>query len=191
MRNIRVQYNKDNEKRCTKCGEFKNIQNFHKWSKGQDGLKLQCKACVKGYDLIQNDSTRKMPRKYSDGKMHCRECNKYFTDDNFTLRKNTNTRCDACQIVHQHKKTVKKHGISYDDYLKMYNDQDGKCKICLSEEKSYRSRLSIDHDHSCCPGEGSCGKCIRGLLCSNCNMFLGNAKDSIEILQAAIHYLQK
>jgi hypothetical protein len=188
---VKVQYNADGEKKCTKCNEFKDVSNFHKWSKGQDGLKLFCKPCVREYDLKEDDSKRKLPRKYLENKMHCRECNKYLTKDNFTIRKYTNARCDECQIIYQHKRTVKKHGITYEQYLDMYAEQDGKCKICLSVEKSYKSRLSIDHDHSCCPGSGSCGKCIRGLLCSNCNTFLGNAKDSIEILQAAIKYLQK
>lgn len=26
-----------------------------------------------------------------------------------------------------------------------------------------------DHDHACCPGTGSCGRCVRGLCCRACN----------------------
>jgi hypothetical protein len=186
----RVQYNAFGQKQCTKCGEYKETFDFHKYSKAQDNLKPWCKPCVRSYDLSEDDPKRKMPRKYLDGKMHCRDCEKYFFSESFTLRKGNTTRCNECAIIHQHKKTIKKHGITYERYIEIYNQQNGKCKICNNIETSYRSRLSIDHDHSCCPGSNSCGKCIRGLLCTSCNMALGSAKDSVEILQNMINYLK-
>ena len=168
---------------CSICNDYKPFSDFknekYSW----------CNICQKEYDRKRNEKGLVRPRKYLDGKMHCRDCNEYLTKENFTIRKNTNTRCDPCQIVHQHRQTVKKHGIDYEQYLEMYEKQDGKCKICSNVETSYKSRLSIDHDHACCPGENSCGKCIRGLLCFKCNTALGNVKDDVNILQNMIRYL--
>lgn len=59
------------------------------------------------------------------------------------------------------------------------------CQACGTTTK-----LCIDHDHSCCAGSGSCGKCVRGVLCGNCNSALGHAKDSADRLQGLISYLQ-
>lgn len=59
------------------------------------------------------------------------------------------------------------------------------CQICGSTI----DRFTIDHDHRCCSGEITCGKCVRGVICRQCNLMLGGAKDQIEILQAGINYL--
>jgi hypothetical protein len=61
--------------------------------------------------------------------------------------------------------------------------QDGKCAICgVHEAYAPRKRLAVDHDHR----TGA----IRGLLCGNCNVGLGQFKDSPELLAAAIRYLE-
>ena len=74
----------------------------------------------------------------------------------------------------------KKFGITLSAYLSMKEGQDGKCIICKIKSKR---NLCVDHDHK--TGE------IRGLLCLGCNTGLGNFKDNVNILSAAIKYLNK
>jgi hypothetical protein len=68
-------------------------------------------------------------------------------------------------------------GLSLEDYKKIYNEQQGRCAICGNIFKV----LCVDHIHST-------GK-IRGLLCSQCNLALGNAREDIAVLKNAIKYL--
>ena len=82
-----------------------------------------------------------------------------------------------------------RYGITEEDYQNMLSSQDYRCAICGVHQDDQKIRMSVDHDHKCCPGLFSCGKCLRGLLCRNCNLTLGVLKDEEEILQAAINYL--
>lgn len=45
------------------------------------------------------------------------------------------------------------------------------CSICGAKRDA---RFAIDHDHACCSGAKSCGDCVRGVLCSQCNLLLGD-----------------
>lgn len=183
---IKVQYNTNGEKRCTKCGEFKKVSNFHKWSKGQDGLKLQCKQCVREYDLAEDDPKRKMPRKIQGILQHCRKCNNYLDKKEFY---SNNTYCKSCTVLIGHIGNLKKYNMTRDEYVDLELKQNGLCAIC-KEPETQKRRLSVDHDHACCPGSNSCGKCIRGLLCFRCNSVLGQISDNKNILQSMIDYLQ-
>lgn len=80
------------------------------------------------------------------------------------------------------------YGLTVEDYARMHKDQNGLCAICgkvetVRNHSHVISALAVDHDHST-------GK-IRGLLCSNCNKFLGCAKDSEDNLLKAVEYLRK
>lgn len=81
---------------------------------------------------------------------------------------------------------IKRYGITLEDYDKMVEERGGRRDICGTVPEK---RLHVDHDHSCCSGRRSCGDCIRGLLCSRCNLMLGMMNDNIELLMSAIHYL--
>ena len=77
---------------------------------------------------------------------------------------------------------VKTYGLTVEQYDKMLEQQNGGCAICGGQNKDGR-RLFIDHCHQ--------SEKVRGLLCSKCNLFLGAANDSVDILSRAITYLNK
>jgi hypothetical protein len=80
--------------------------------------------------------------------------------------------------------------LTVDGYNFLLEKQYGVCAVCYLPPAPGKF-LKVDHDHSCCPGEKSCGKCIRGLLCSNCNSGLGMFKDNFTNLNMAIDYLSQ
>ena len=79
--------------------------------------------------------------------------------------------------------------LSLEDYDEMLRKQNNKCAICLIDQSELSKSLSIDHDRKCCPEEKSCGKCVRGLLCSNCNFAIGLLKDNEVTIQMAYKYV--
>lgn len=75
---------------------------------------------------------------------------------------------------------------------------DKRCALCgqgfyLGKTWSkQRDSFSVDHDHGCCPGEKSCGQCVRGLVCNRCNMQIGQVESLIRRsgLPQILAYLQ-
>ena len=84
----------------------------------------------------------------------------------------------------------RKYGLSLSQYDALLLEQGGVCAICETAPVNGRS-LSVDHDHSCCPGSATCGDCIRGLLCPPCNSGIGHLGDSAERVASAALYLSK
>ena len=81
---------------------------------------------------------------------------------------------------------LKRFQITESAYLALVALQGNRCAICLGE---FIETPHIDHDHKCCPRSSrSCGSCIRGLLCLNCNM--GRYPENPEILRRAADYFE-
>jgi|SRR6187402_1016806 len=94
-------------------------------------------------------------------------------------------------------RVAKTYQLAPGEYDKLLELQGGKCYTCgewTGNRGAGKRKLSVDHDHSCCPGPISCGRCIRGLVCSPCNTLIGQVGDSaghaIARLNRYIDYLQ-
>lgn len=83
------------------------------------------------------------------------------------------------------KNIMNAHGLTKEQWMAMYNEQEGVCKICQmsQDERGYDGRsLCVDHNHQ--SGE------VRGLLCNGCNRALGFFLDSPDLLRQAANYLE-
>lgn len=69
------------------------------------------------------------------------------------------------------------------DWTKLFDYQEGKCAICGNK----LIKANTDHCHS--DATGIAGE-VRGLLCARCNRALGRFGDRLDLLQAAVLYLQ-
>lgn len=85
------------------------------------------------------------------------------------------------------RRTISQYGLTPGEYDRLMELQGGACAIC-GGKRAYR--LNIDHDHSCCPGKTSCGECVRGLLCRNCNKILALLKDDAKTFRSMADYLE-
>lgn len=81
---------------------------------------------------------------------------------------------------------AKRHNISIKTLSSMFARYDGACWVCKT-----RPATSVDHDHACCSGrDGSCGKCIRGVVCSPCNTAIALLGDNEKGVAKALQYLE-
>ncbi len=87
------------------------------------------------------------------------------------------------------------YGITEAQYDAMLAAQGGVCALCGKPPKPggvrSSSRLHVDHDHACCPGKKACGKCVRALLCSQCNRGIGCLKDDPALMRRAADYIER
>lgn len=72
------------------------------------------------------------------------------------------------------------YGITLGQRDQMFLDQGSRCAICNSNEAT---SWHVDHCHETMK--------VRGILCMRCNLLLGKAKDSPEVLRRAADYLER
>lgn len=93
-----------------------------------------------------------------------------------------------CKGICTEHRNASRFNLTIDQIERLFTNP--RCHICSKVDNGGRN-FDIDHDHTCCKdSEGSCGKCVRGLLCRSCNHALGFFKDDTDLLAKAIAYLR-
>jgi len=158
-------------KTCTGCLAEKPIEMFYRKARSRDGYATRCKEChnakVKEWEKSHPENIRARTYRW-------RERNP-----------------EKARAIQRRSEMKRKYGLTEDQFVALLASQDGKCAICRTDDFGGRwDALCVDHDHSCCSSTRGCGKCVRGLLCGNCNSILGLAQDNASRLRAAIEYLE-
>lgn len=125
-------------------------------------------------------TTKSALNKSDDGYYWC--CMSCFKEKEFIgtekpNRKNRRRHKRAIRLI----SIASKYSLNEDDYISIVTEQNNLCAICKTKQEN--KVLCVDHDHTT--------GLVRGLLCGNCNIGLGNFKDNPKILDSAIAYLLK
>lgn len=118
----------------------------------------------------------------------CKECSKQWSREQVLNG-------DSKRFAFHQK--LRRFNLSEDRYDEMVLLQENQCAICKTEDPGFKkggdgtTAFGVDHDHACCPGRRSCGKCVRSLLCVKCNNGLGCFSDNTEVMDNAIEYLKR
>jgi predicted nucleic acid-binding Zn ribbon protein len=92
--------------------------------------------------------------------------------------------CRDCYDNQSIRRRVYRYGVSPERFAEA---QLMGCEICGRSD----STLHIDHDHNCCSGEYTCGRCVRGFICGSCNRAVGLLNDDADQILAAATYVLK
>jgi hypothetical protein len=110
------------------------------------------------------------------GDVFCPACQEWKAPGEFgakaTSKHNKSCYCRSCWAW---RRWAQKYAISPERFQSISDAQDGRC-ICglLLADIATRPRgVNIDHDHKCCSGRITCGQCVRGILCTDCNHMVG------------------
>jgi hypothetical protein len=204
-------------RKCTKCSleakSFDMLTLFvsDKTKHNNYYTKSICKSCNTKISKEKRNGTYIYP----DKSTRCKDCSLKPKDDEEreklfvkekTMKSGYANLCKKCAskrtMRHQkenpemfrqrvRKYAISKYGITLEKYKEILINQNNACAICKRHKSLFTKELHVDHNHSCCQGKTSCGKCVRGILCPECNMMIGLSKDSVETLKHAIIYLDK
>lgn len=159
--------------KCCRCKIVKPDDEFWKSKSTKTGLQKRCKDCQQIYYRANREKI--LARKkvhYAANIENRRAYGRSYRIPNLA------------KIKASQRKT--RYGLTDGDYQKMLSDQAGACRICgfiFSWGRGRELAPSVDHCHKT--------GIVRGLLCWQCNLMLGNAKDNQTTLLRAAGYLKE
>lgn len=148
---------------------------------------MSTKPCSKCKSILPVDQFYKSCKTKSGLAPWCISCSRAYRKQKWTeyrlLTPAKERTHNTFTVAQQELYKLSRYNLSKEDYDFKYTQQEGRCAICNRHESEFKKRLHVDHDHM--TGD------IRGLLCQQCNVGLGNFSDSCERLTNAKDYLTK
>lgn len=153
-------------KTCTRCKRTKPLDGFSLYARAKDG---RCPACKECTNKRQKQEREANPAAFKQKRAA------YYVRRREVVRAGSEAWRAANRERHtflQRRSHLKRlYGLTPELFDAILEAQGGGCALCGSNNNG--KRLHVDHDHACCPGRRSCGRCVRGLLCGPCNRLLG------------------
>lgn len=110
------------------------------------------------------------PTQFVNGKRMCPRCKETKGPEEYNRNKGRSDGCSAyCRSCCRWVQIEWKYGLTQEDYEAIWDYQLRGCAICGTEDPGHKHGFTVDHDHECCDGNKTCGRCVRGIICSACN----------------------
>lgn len=184
------------EKVCIKCGINKpsTIEYFKPAGYSLGGTCRECanaiarmyrqsnKNKLAEYNREYREKNREVIKKYNQGyrQKKSKEINTTIKNWKHNNPEKIKAQCKEYYRKNKHAIRARRYKLTPNELSIMFEVQNGVCAIC--ERSSLNKRdLHIDHDHA--------SGAVRGLLCKECNLLLGYARDNTDVLSAAVRYL--
>ena len=140
--------------------------------------------------------SRIVGRKIKHPVMQCKNGHPLIGDNLYTYK--GHRYCTTCRYNrqttwshdHRRRECPRLYNLSVEQVEEKSRQQGHRCAICR-KPCEVNTVLSVDHDKRCCPGNRSCGKCVRDLLCFRCNTVLGKVEEDRNLLLNFMEYIDK
>jgi hypothetical protein len=156
----------------------------------------QCKVCKRNWaieNVYLKPGQEKDNKNHNTDKTHCHNGHEFTEENTYYYisggrRKRSCRTCKGSPVV-KRKSHLKLLGWTPELFDVVLKEQEQKCAICRVEltpttgKRSGRTACA-DHEHTAPPKP-------RGVLCSHCNIGIGNLMDDPEIMRRAAEYIEK
>jgi hypothetical protein len=164
-------YCSNHQRKCTYCGRT------YDRADPDGGTKYCSHECkTAGYQSADNSNRRRQEP------VPCANCQHPITG--------AKPNADVCRNCRgRYSSQIASHHLDTDWALRLINATHCDCCGEKLTRNHDRHKGIVDHDHGCCPGQVSCGKCVRGIICNDCNTKAGAIEANPERYQAVLNYL--
>lgn len=147
-------------KKCPSCETEKPYSEYPRHKNRKNGVSAYCKICQR-LKMIEYRSTEDYKEK------------KRIYEREYLKR-------PSVKIHRQDYALRYYYNITLAEKKMLWKRQGFQCGICKKDIPNFKD-VRLDHDHK--------DKKVRGILCNDCNLLIGHAKDDVKILKSAVNYL--